>query len=147
VEGRTLDSIADVISDEYSLPNYNKSRAHKDFLVTLANSNKLTNTEVNAYRRLEELRLDLLWSKLLPSVKAGDLKAIEVGCKLSRAKSQLMGLDASNETIVLNSIAAELNSVLDDLQKTFDAPTYQKILLSISGRNRDPDVDIDEDDD
>jgi hypothetical protein len=137
VSGQTLESAASVISVEFELPNYNRSRAHEDFIASLSKSNKLTTTEVNAYRKLEELRLDFMWSKLLPAMESCDVKAIDTGVKLCRAKSQLLGLDAAMQNIVENSVKQELTSVLDQLQKAFDAPTYQSILNVIAGKTED----------
>ena len=105
----------------------------------LAKVNKLTSTEINAHRQIEEMRLDFMWSKLLPAIKDGDVKAIDTGAKLCRAKSQLLGLDAAMQTVVKNSVKEELISVLDQLQINLDAQTYDRILQIISGRVEAPD--------
>ena len=139
VSGQTLESAASVISSEFELPNYNRSRAHEDMTAALAKVNKLTSTEINAHRHIEEMRLDFMWSKLLPAIKDGDVRAIDTGAKLCRAKSQLLGLDAAMRTVVDNSVKEELISVLDLLQMNLDAQTYDRILQIISGRVEAPD--------
>ena len=139
VSGQTLESAASIISREFELPNYNRSRAHEDCIAALANANKLTATEINAHRKIEEMRLDFMWSKLLPAIVNGEVKAIDTGAKLCRARSQLLGLDAAMQNIVENSVTEELNSVLDRLQMALDAKTYDRVLQIISGRVEIPD--------
>ena len=139
VSGQTLESAASVISVEFELPNYNRSRAHEDFVAALANANKLTSTEIDAHRKVEEMRLDFMWSKLLPAIKDGDIKAIDTGAKLCRAKSQLLGLDAAVQTVVDNSVKQELTSAMDLLQMNLDAQTYDRVLQIIAGRVEEPD--------
>ena len=139
VSGQTLESAASVISSEFELPNYNRSRAHEDFVAALANANKLTSTEIDAHRKVEEMRLDFMWSKLLPAIKDGDIKAIDTGAKLCRAKSQLLGLDAAVQTVVDNSVKQELTSAMDLLQMNLDAQTYDRVLQIIAGRVEEPD--------
>lgn len=133
VEGKSLESIAETIRQEFELPHYCRQRSHDDLLAALSKSNRLTATEVSAYRRIEELRLDYMWSKLLTGMAQGDEKSITAGVRVCRAKSQLMGLDAGTESIVENSVKQELNSVLDQLQASFDAETYSRILTLIAG--------------
>ncbi len=53
VSGETLEAAASVISAEFNLPNYNRSRAHEDFMAALSKSQKLTADEICAYRKLE----------------------------------------------------------------------------------------------
>ena len=139
VSGQTLESAASVISVEFELPNYNRSRAHEDFTAALANVNKLTSTEINAHRKIEEMRLDFMWSKLVPAIKDGDVKAIDTGAKLCRAKSQLLGLDAAVQTVVDNSVKQELTSAMDLLQMNLDAQAYDRVLQIIAGRVEAPD--------
>ena len=134
-DGLSLEAIADVIRSEFESPSYCKQRSHDDLMAALSKSNKLTATEIVAYRKIEELRLDFMWSKLVPAMSQGEVKAIDSGVKLCRAKSQLLGLDAATQTIVENSVKQELNSVLDQLQVSFDAPTYRLILGVIAGRD------------
>ena len=133
-DGLSLEAIADVIRSEYNAPNYCKQRSHSDLIAALAGSNKLTANELVAYREIEKLRLDYMWSKLLPGIESCDQKSIDTGIKLCRAKSQLLGLDSSVSAVVENSVSAELNSVLDQIEKAFDAPTFHKILETISGK-------------
>ena len=116
VSGQTLEAAASVISREFELPNYNRSRAHEDFVAVAANTNKLTLTEIQAHRKIEELRLDFMYAELLPPIKEGDVKAIDTGIKLSRARSQLLGLDAAKQSVVEDSVKAELTGVLDLLR-------------------------------
>ena len=139
VSGQTLESAASVISVEFELPNYNRSRAHEDFIAALAKVNKLTSTEINAHRKIEEMRLDFMWSKLLPAIVDGEVKAIDTGTKLCRAKSQLLGLDAATQNVIKNSVKEELISVLDQLQMNLDAQTYDRVLQIIAGRADEPD--------
>lgn len=134
VEGKTLEAIAEVVSEEYGLPRYNKSRAYEDFTAALSKNNRLSLTEISAYRKLEEMRLDYLWTKLKPALEGGHPQAIDSGVKLCRAKSQLLGLDANKEAVIENSVEAELNSFLDQLKMSMDEPTYTKILQVIAGR-------------
>ena len=134
VSGQTLESAASIISSEFELPNYNRSRAHEDCIAALANANKLTSTEIDAHRKIEEMRLDFMWLKLLPAIINGEVKAIDTGAKLCRARSQLLGLDAAMQNIVENSVKEEINAVLDQLQMALDAKTYNRVLQIISGR-------------
>ena len=85
------------------------------------------------------MRLDFMWSKLLPAIVNGEVKAIDTGAKLCRAKSQLLGLDAAIQNIVENSVNEEIIAVLDFLQMSLDAKTYDRILHIISGRVKVPD--------
>lgn len=143
-DGMNLESIADTIRSEFELPNYCRQRSHDDLMAALSKNNRLTASEIVAYRKVEELRLDFMWSKLLFGMSQGDEKAITAGIKLCRAKSQLMDLDAGTQTIVENSVRQELTSVLDQLQSSFDAPTYELILGVIARKNDD---DLEESDD
>lgn len=96
-----------------------------------------------ANRRLEEMRLDFMWEKLLPAMKDCDVKAIDTSVKLCRAKSQLLGLDATTQTIVENSVRQELTSVIDDkFEASFNSETFNRILTVIAGM-----TDSTEDDD
>ena len=144
VQGFTLEGCAEVISGEYELPNYTRSRAHDDFKAVLGQSNRLTSVEVAAHRKIEEMRLDLMFSKLLPAIKQGDIKAIEAGIKCSKAKAQLLGLDSAAALVIENSVALELNAVLNDLEQALSPESYAKILTVIATKTNSDDSDDDD---
>jgi hypothetical protein len=141
VQGHSLDSIADTIRSEFGLEHYSRQRSHEDLMRSLKTVGRMTAREVCAYRRIEEMRLDFMWTRLLPAMREGDEKSITAGIKLCRAKSQLMGLDAGTQTIVENSVKQELNSVLNQLQNSFDPKTYEVILGVIARSGDDNDDD------
>jgi hypothetical protein len=47
-----------------------------------------------AVRQIEAQRLDMLWRRLQPKIRKGDLKAIEVALKVMARRAALLGLDA-----------------------------------------------------
>jgi hypothetical protein len=133
-DGMSLEVIADTIRSEFESPNYCKQRSHDDLVAALSGANKLTADEVNVYRRIEELRLDFMWERLVPGIEAACVKSIEAGIKLCHRKSKLMGIDAVNQAIVEDTVQKELNSALDQLQNNLSPQHYQKVLEVLSGR-------------
>jgi hypothetical protein len=133
-DGMSLESIADTIRSEFELPNYCKQRSHDDVLAALSGANKLTATEVAAYRKIEEMRLDYMFSKLLPGIEASDVKSIDAGVKVCHRKARLLGLDAATQAMVEDTVQEELNAVLDGLQRNLSPQTYEKVLEILSGR-------------
>lgn len=137
VSGETLEAAASIISEEFHLPNYNRSRAHEDFMAALAKSNKLTADEICAYRKLEENRLDFMFARLLPGIQASDVKSIEAGIKICHRKARLLGLDMANQAIVESTVDRELNQALNELQNNLRPDEYRQVLEVLS-RRTDP---------
>ncbi len=145
-DGMSLEAIADTIRSEFESPNYCKQRSHDDLVSALSSANKLTADEVNVYRRIEELRLDFMWEKVLPGIEDGDTKAIDCGIKIAHCKSKLLGLNAATQTIVDSTVRMELNSVLDQLQANLSPQNYEQVLHIIAGRTEILKVEESEDD-
>jgi hypothetical protein len=146
-DGMSLEAIADTIRGEFEAPNYCKQRSHDDLLAALSGANKLTADEVNVYRRIEEMRLDFMWERLVPGIEAACVKSIEAGIKLCHRKSKLMGIDAVNQAIVEDTVQKELNLALDQLQIYLSPDTYQNVLEVLSRRaDRLKLEDLEEDD-
>jgi hypothetical protein len=133
-DGMSLEAIADTIRSEFESPNYCKQRSHDDLVAALSGANKLTADEVSVFRRIEELRLDYMWEKLVPGIEATCVKSIEAGIKIVHLKAKLLGLNSSTAAVVESTVQMELNSVLDLLQSNLSPQNYEKVLHVIAGR-------------
>lgn len=131
-DGMTLKAIAETIRSEFKLPNYSKQRAHDDFLAALSDAKKLTDTKIAAYREIEEMRLDIMLSKLWPGIEASDIKSINAAVKVCNRRAHLLGLNATIQTVAEDKTKAELNAVVDKLEEHLSPKTYEQVLEIIS---------------
>jgi hypothetical protein len=130
--GSTLESIANVISSKFGLPNYDRRRAFDDLKFGLDEINREYQLDTEALRRehLETIdRLQMaLWSKAI----GGDVKAIDSITRLLGRKSRLCGLDAPVQLLVEKSLDREIELVFQALERSLHHEVYVQVLQIVS---------------
>lgn len=127
-EGLTFEAIAEIVADEFKLPNYSRPRAYDDVSFSLAELAREYRGEAESLRQLELERLDTLQNALWPAATNGDDRAIGAIMKLMERRSKLLGLDAPVQLLVEQIVDRELREAVDQLQKAMSPAAYREFL-------------------
>lgn len=130
--GATMEAIAAVISKEFNLPNYNRSRCFEDIDKSLQELNEQCTHSAEELRRQEFERLDNYLFRLEAKIKAGDVQAIAQAVKISERRCKMQGLDAPIQVQVEELVNAELTAFLDSLEPLLPKDTYNAVLTAIA---------------
>jgi hypothetical protein len=94
IQGGTYRQIADRISQiEGMPPKYSEAQAYRDVQAELKRCNEELKEDVAELRSYEKLLLDYCQSKLMGSVKLGDVYAIDRVVRIAESRRRLMGTD------------------------------------------------------
>jgi hypothetical protein len=107
-QGKSFDEIATLLG--YS----SKSGAHKAVLSALQ---KTLSEPAEELRTLECARLDAALAAIWPQVESGDIDAIYAMLKVSKRRSELLGLDGAQAT--------DVNVTFSDAAESFDSRLAQ----------------------
>lgn len=91
---------------------------------TVANRLELANRAivlpgVEEYRKIEDERLDLMWTALIPRIQTGETRAIEQGIRLLERRAKLHGLDRPAELNVTVHEIDERDRELAELTREY----------------------------
>jgi hypothetical protein len=85
-----------------------------------------TTGDAESYRQLELQRLEYLVTKLTPAIESGDPRAITAAVAISKARRELLGLDAPKKTEISGSLSVE--SLGTSLKEAYERRTKQASL-------------------
>lgn len=133
--GATLEAVATVISQEFKIANYNRSRAFEDIDECLKTLNAECSHATEEYRREQLERLDDWLSRLQPAIERGDTKAIGAAIQIIDRKCKLLGLDAPMQLMVRqqaeSQIEAELRSFLASIQELLSPEAFREVMDAV----------------
>lgn len=133
LEGCSFRVIAETLSEEFNQPGYNESQAYGDVKNSLKKNQEEHRFNTNELRDVELQRYDDWLSKIMPKVKAGDVKAISTALMISQQRSRLLGLEMPVEIKVTEMVDSELAQLLSTLQVHLPGQTYKEVLRAIAG--------------
>lgn len=108
-----------------------KSTVQNDIAGELKSLAEQTRGEVEHYRDIELIRLDMAMSAIAKKVSSGDIAAGQLWVKISESRRKLLGLDAPIQLQVQQMLEARQDEFIDLLEHTLDTETFDKVAAAV----------------